>query len=124
VMLRYVADDANSGSIVEAAIDDIEILDIESNVSVQDLRVNISAGIYPNPANSIVSLDFHLSSSVNGSLEIIGSLGQVVYSQNAQWSAGSNHISIDTRNFANGIYRVLLRSEGIQTILPLSVLHD
>ncbi|HNS13538.1 MAG TPA: T9SS type A sorting domain-containing protein [Bacteroidia bacterium] len=123
VMMRFVADDANNGSIVELAVDDIEILDIESNVSVGDLSNEIVAGLYPNPAGSLVSLDFISNSAMEGSIEVIGALGQLVYSQSAKWLKGKNQISIDTQNFSNGIYHVVIRSESTRTILPLSVLH-
>jgi len=124
IMLRFVAEDANAGSIVEAAIDDIEILDVASQVSVAEIVKVNSVKLYPNPANSEVSIEFNSSMTGTGSVEIINALGQIVYSDEIKWNSGLNHRVVDTKSFANGIYRILLKAESNTSVLPLSVMHD
>lgn len=124
VMLRFVAEDANAGSIVEAAIDDIQLLDVDQNVSVLEVNGHISAKLYPNPGRTELSLDFQSGSTTAGKLELINSIGQVVYSQEDMWVQGVNNLKVDIRNYSNGIYRVVLKSDKNSVILPVSILRD
>ncbi len=124
VMLRFVAEDATPGSIIEAAIDDIEILDVATNVSVEEIDITIPVRLYPNPAHSEVSLDFQSNTNTKGELKIINSIGQVVYQESGMWTKGINQIHIDTKHFANGVYRILLSSDNKSANVSLSILRD
>ncbi len=124
IMLRFVADDANSGSLVEAAVDDIEILDVDLHVSVNELDRSISLAIYPNPASTQLNFEFQSPASMHGSLEIFNSLGQVIYSDLSSWTNGLNRRSIDVSNLANGIYNLVLRNENGAEAKVVSILHD
>lgn len=124
IMLRFVADDAGNGSIVEAAVDDIEILDIVNQVSVNEITKVNSVKLYPNPANSEFSIAFNSSYTGSGNLEIVNAIGQIVYSENIKWLTGMNRHMVDAGSIANGVYRVLLRAETNTFVLPLSILRD
>ena len=87
-----------NGSIVEAAVDDIEILDVVNQVSVDEITKVNSVKLYPNPANSEFSLEFNSPYNGNGSLEIVSAIGQVVYSENIKWLAGMNRQLVDAKS--------------------------
>ncbi len=57
--------------------------------------------IYPNPAQDNIHVSFAENSKSAVQIEIVDSLGQIVYSQEYPTS---NLVSIDTKNFAKGIY--------------------
>lgn len=57
--------------------------------------------IYPNPAQDNIHLSFEESSKSAVQIEIVDGLGQIVFSQTYPTS---DLISIDTQNFAKGIY--------------------
>lgn len=67
--------------------------------------------IYPNPANDVLNVEINLSTSSGSSsvakLEIINSLGQVVY----QSAITNQHSSINIKQLSNGFYQLKL-SEG------------
>lgn len=73
----------------------------ESDESKENMR------IYPNPATEVLNIDF-LSEPVDGALTIYNSLGQVVKTIS---NIRSNSVSIETADFANGMYFVVFRSE-------------
>lgn len=61
-------------------------------------EVTDGISIYPNPANSIINI----VNAENANVEIVNALGQVVYAKENV----SGEISIDVRNFTNGMYFV------------------
>ncbi len=52
VTIRFVAEDANAGSLVEAAVDEVEFYDLSTSVSVPEISDLVSMTIYPNPAGN------------------------------------------------------------------------
>jgi hypothetical protein len=123
ISLRFVADDDGSGSIIEAAIDDVEFLDVLSNVSVNDIPDNIKLSLYPNPAGAEVTLSFVALSAEKGSLEVFNSIGQSVLAMPVELSKGRNVSVIPTAGLADGIYRLVLRTGSSASVIQLAVLN-
>ncbi len=124
VSLRFVADDDGSGSIIEGAVDDVEFLDVLSGVSVNDLPDNLSMTLYPNPAAAQVSLSVEASAPEKGSLEVYNSIGQMVLSLPVEISKGSNREVISTAGLADGIYRLVLRTDASAAVIQLAVMKS
>ncbi len=103
--LRFVAIDTTvtgffGGSLVEAAIDDIELYDTKfpTKVTKQDYVVS---QIFPNPANNLLS--FRLNNTGHTVVKLINSLGQIVYSKSIALQNNTLY-DIHTDAMANGLY--------------------
>ena len=120
VLLRFVATD-NTGAIVEAGIDDLELLDGPNNsdslaaVAVTAVRSGFELGApYPNPggAQSIFSIPISLPQSGHVLLQIKNILGETIQTPLDAWEPAGNflaHVQFP-RGIAAGVYWAELRS--------------
>ncbi len=106
-----------SGTWVEAAVDDIQILHLGSGLSVQDVS-SLQASLYPNPAASEITV----VTPENGSIQyaIVNAVGQTML-QNEQAVVTNNSLKINTSALANGIYFVKLTMQGKQSVHRLLI---
>jgi hypothetical protein len=63
---------------------------------------NSVSDAYPNPATSMVNIDYNLSNASSASVKIVNLMGSVVKSVNL--STGSNKTSIDVSDLTQGVY--------------------
>ncbi|MBK7762706.1 MAG: T9SS type A sorting domain-containing protein [Bacteroidetes bacterium] len=123
VMLMFTATDSaatsSGGTWVEAAIDDIEILELGSGaaVGVQNIK-SLDATIYPNPAGNEISI----RTSENGKLDytIVNTLGEVVL-QKSNIELAHNSLQVNTSSLANGFYFVKLSLNGNNAVHRLQI---
>lgn len=108
VTLRFVGEDTNPGSVVEVAVDDIEIYskDLGTGIVRHEDFFNIS--VYPNPATTKLIVDLNLKKSENITFDVVNNLGQTVFSTKANFSGGKNSKSLDIQILENGIYYLLI----------------
>lgn len=78
---------------------------LETEVVVNNDETEIS--IYPNPANNILNINFNNNDNAEYKIEIYTILGEVVYSKVLK-NNFTEILSINTTNFANGIYLLKL----------------
>lgn len=121
VTVRFIAEDANAGSLVEALMDDIAVWD-EIPLSLNETGAITVFSVYPNPASDQVNLNIGLSSEDVISLSILNNLGQEVYSFKENMPAGNNLFSIDTEGFADGLYQVKVSGTTGSQIRKLNVI--
>ena len=96
----------NGGSLVEAAIDDLEIWDTkENNISIESEAIN-QLLIYPNPSNGIVNFNY-LNFSSPLIVDVTDQLGRLIYSGLVE---GQNS-NIDLHKFGTGVYYLKFSSE-------------
>jgi hypothetical protein len=69
--------------------------------------------IYPNPAHNTLNLDVNSTDSGILPIEITNLMGQVVLSQQATLSAGSNVLSLNISSLSSGVY--ILKINGDKT---------
>lgn len=120
VQIRFVAEDSlifdqglefDGGSLVEAAIDDLELYDtkasgVKENISVAYINV------YPNPTSSNFNLDFTLMEDQDLNIELFNNMGQVVYTnRSGRLGVGSHRFTVSTDDLADGIYMLQLSSD-------------
>lgn len=90
---------------------------------------NVSAGIegvrlFPNPANQEAYLGFSLKQSSNVQVQVYDELGRMVYNSPAQnMGSGNQQITINTSNFAAGVYNVKLQTENGTVTQRLAVVR-
>ncbi len=91
------------------------------NSAITDMNGLQSFTIFPNPANSIVSLEFVSTIKQAAQLSIIDINGKIIMSQNINASTNKNNITLDLSNYAKGIYLVKLQTNNGQQIQRLTV---
>jgi hypothetical protein len=68
---------------------------------------------YPNPAQDQAILRFNLDQKSSVSAKLTDAMGRVVWTlASGSKVAGAQEVIVDTRNFANGVYSLVLTSEA------------
>lgn len=121
VRLMFVATDSvigtSGGSIVEAAVDDIEIIDVEAAASTNDIN-QLFADLYPNPTQQEINIRFNESGKLNWTLMNI--TGQTIAASNKQVIAYTPN-KIDLSTLSNGVYLIKLELNGKQSIKKITI---
>lgn len=80
-------------------------------VDAIDVEGNGIAAVYPNPANNFATIKFQLAKSAAVDVTVTNVMGQVVYQSDlGMLSSGITRHSMNTENFADGIYNVTLKA--------------
>ena len=79
-----------------------------SLLSINDNNNKLSSTIYPNPSDGIFNVTINNIKNENIKVEVLNSLGQIVFEDNK--NAINNKFYIDIRNFAKGIYQLRITS--------------
>jgi uncharacterized repeat protein (TIGR03803 family) len=80
------------------------LIEVASSIGFEELPEN-NILIYPNPSDGLFSV--RLNGNLIHSLEVVNSIGNVVYSWN---KPGADYIQLDLRGFSSGLYLLILRS--------------
>jgi hypothetical protein len=120
VTLRFVAEDANSGSLIEAAVDDLKLWDALST-GISEAPELGEVNVYPNPAGEEFYVGIQLSEAENVNVSVLNSLGQVVFNQSIEAVPGLNEVTVSTDGFASGMYQVRVISGTSATVKKITV---
>ena len=132
VSIRFIASDSiragqelDGGSLVEAAMDDLEIWElVGSNPDGIDETEIADLNIYPNPTNGAIRVSMNLEAPTSVTVEVLNLLGAVVYSSHeGNLMAGKQELSLDLSAVADGIYQLRLTSNKGQLVRRLEVLR-
>lgn len=85
--------------------------------SVNGFNLNV----FPNPASGIANINVTAPMASKASVTVLNTLGQVVYSSQSDLSAGNNAIAIDVKEFAAGVYNVVVATEKTTVTRKLTV---
>jgi len=87
---------------------------LTGSVGVNDSpEQQLTANLYPNPANDQVSIEYSLTSNQNVDLRLINSMGQQVKTDyNTEGIQGNNTIKLDVADLPDGIYFTQLLIDG------------
>ena len=104
----------SGGSLVEAAVDDLflyeegEVEDTSGQVLTTDLQ--LIAGMFPNPAHDKFTIFF---GNVTGDVDVIiaNTVGEIMLTERIAVATNGSY-SVNTAQFAQGVYSVTLRSAG------------
>jgi hypothetical protein len=102
----YAVDSMSSGSVVEAAFDDFEILDYAAPAGL-DNQFAIAVSTYPNPASSTVTTVF--SKQGSGTLQIFDAIGQLVCTQGF---SSTSEVLTNVAELSSGIYQMRITMDG------------
>lgn len=122
VRLMFIATDsvqgAATGTWVEAAIDDIDILEIGNGpTGIKDIAT-LQSVVYPNPASSSLTILTNEKGKIKYTLT--NSLSQVVLSQTNQVDL-NNKIQIDVQGIPTGFYFLKLEQNGRHSIHKITI---
>ncbi|MFM7054992.1 MAG: T9SS type A sorting domain-containing protein [Bacteroidota bacterium] len=121
VSLRFIAEDANAGSLIEAGVDDLILWDeVSTGIGEQSSVTVFSA--YPNPANDFVQLNIGIVNDMQAKLILTDASGKVVSVLEDQFSAGNNQVELPVRQLAAGLYQVSLFYDGGYKSLKINIL--
>jgi Zn-dependent metalloprotease len=56
IQIRFIGEDANAGSLVEAAVDDVELYAIGNPSAIENLKLDRAISVYPNPTKDKVNI--------------------------------------------------------------------
>ncbi|MFN3342892.1 MAG: T9SS type A sorting domain-containing protein, partial [Flavobacteriales bacterium] len=131
--IRFVASDSlrpgqnlDGGSLVEAAVDDVQIWDNMDPNNVEESGVvdGIQFLLRPNPATDQLLVSFELYESSHVEVVLMDMAGRVIW--NRSFGAVQPGISTQPVNVANvesGVYQVVLRSGGKTLTHKLIIQH-
>ncbi|HXB11963.1 MAG TPA: T9SS type A sorting domain-containing protein, partial [Bacteroidia bacterium] len=98
---------------------------IKNPTGIQVLNNGLSGlTLYPNPGYGVFTLGYSMLESGNIRITIVDELGQVVYNNTEEKSAGRVNEQLNLENLAAGIYSLRLQTnEGI-TVRKLVIIHN
>jgi hypothetical protein len=89
-------------------------------IGIDAVSVLSAVSVYPNPANENVTIVLPASRS-NIHLQILNSVGQVVFSDVIEASNASSVNNVTTSSFAKGIYTIVVKGDRHMTIKKLVI---
>jgi hypothetical protein len=104
-------DSASTGSMLEAAIDDFQILDTEFPTAINNLN-NLQIFVTPNPANTTVTINLPETKEIIN-VQLVDAMGRILMSKN---NITNNNIEMNTSILASGIYFIKIIDNNIRTI--------
>ena len=83
------------------------VLNCNSDIlSLEDDNEKPLVTIYPNPSSDFATVDINPTEKSNVSIEVINSLGQIVFFVQNEMSSGNNKIEIPVEMMSSGVYHV------------------
>jgi hypothetical protein len=77
--------------------------------------------VYPNPATDVLNIEVNASQSSEMSINVFNIMGQKVMEDNVNINAGVNTPTINTADFASGIYFVTVKANGFENTMKFIV---
>ena len=115
MQLRFIAEDIGSGSLVEALIDDLEIVAVGSDLTAIDTPPAARAGLsaHPNPFNPRLTLTMRMPAGGNAQLKVFDARGaEVARLADGAFPAGEHELVWDATRHASGVYFASLQVDG------------
>lgn len=101
-------------------IDNVNMTELSTGVHQMASAIE-KVELFPNPTSNETSLTVSLVNESNVSVSIINNVGQIVFVNSATLSAASNVLNIDTKQFAAGIYNIVISTNNGSVTKKLSV---
>lgn len=95
----------------------LNMADIASNVSVNELNKNLKLNVYPNPAKNILNLAVSADASLGRiSYQVMDIAGRIVSSEATVINSNNEVIPVDISTLQNGVYSIVVKtSKGYNT---------
>ena len=121
--VRFVAEDANAGSLIEALMDEFSLYDGPSTTGISENAGLTMLSAWPVPANDQINITTIAKNRGTYNLQVTDALGKVLFTQPLVLESGKNQYSLPVKNFANGIYFLNLNAGESRKAVRFSVAH-
>ena len=119
ILLKFVATSAYGNNLY---IDNVNLSQLNPVGVFSTPLSNINIEVFPNPTSGDVNLTVNSINNSNYRINLINSLGQVIFEKNFNFSIGINNIQIETKQYPEGIYNVVLESNNIKTTKKITII--
>lgn len=85
------------------------VLSTSSSTSINEIS-NKLLTVYPNPINEYANIEFYADNSSATRIEIINSIGQIVFGENLGFVEGKQVVNLNASNLSSGYYFIHLQS--------------
>jgi hypothetical protein len=102
------------------------IAEVNTEVGINDPHVgdnNLSASVFPNPANDLLNLQISNPSGQKISMQIINQLGRTLWKNDEMPVSGKQSLQVSTTEFESGIYTLMIRSNTGNKAYQLTIQH-
>jgi len=127
IRLKFIASDSirpgqelDGGSLVEGAVDDIELWSAQAPDAISEVNGGGSLSIWPSPAQSLLTVVFQQPLAPDTRIEVLDAMGRVVVPAQA---VQGDKVQLDLGALANGQYFARARWRGGSAQRPFTVLH-
>jgi hypothetical protein len=119
ILLKFVATSAYGNNLY---LDNVNLSQLNPVGVFSTPLSNINIEVFPNPTSGDVNLTVNSINNSNYRINLINSLGQVIFEKNFNFSIGINNIQIDTKQYPQGIYNVVLESNSLKTTKKITLI--
>lgn len=92
-------------------------------VGMEENILDSGFSVFPNPSNGLVNLQFELPSASNVTFVVTNMLGERVMEQSSSASVGSQQVTLDMSELAEGSYFVSLQADGLVATRKVTLSH-
>ncbi len=108
VLVKFKAINDNGNNLF---IDNINLSQALPTTSKELDQEEMRVSLFPNPAAEHATLEIISEEAAPATIKIINASGQTLFTQRSELKPGLNAVRMDTKEFANGIYLVIIGSE-------------
>lgn len=130
VMLRFLASDSlrpgtylDGGSLVEAAVDDIQLWDVEPVAGIEARDPSIVIGLYPQPADDVLNILLDGPQAGAVQLDVVDLAGRTIMQRRASFAGQRAPLRLDIAQLKPGSYILRMRWQGGGADRPFSVMR-
>ncbi len=89
---------------------------------ISEASISNEITLFPNPANNNVTINFNAGNGNTTNLEILNTVGEVVYSEFLGSVNGAQTIVLDVAELSSGLYFVSVSNDEFKTTQELSII--
>ena len=118
VLVKFVVTNDNGNNLY---IDNVNLNQTQPVGLIKETKLSNQVSIFPNPTSGNATLKVFSLSSGKSKLILINTMGQIVSSKTIDLFSGNNNLLIDTKEFSNGIYSVVLETATETVVKKISI---
>ena len=118
VLVKFVVTNDNGNNLY---IDNVNLNQTQPVGLIKETKLSNQVSIFPNPTSGNATLRVFSMTSGKSKLILINTMGQIVSSKTIDLFSGNNNILIDTKEFSNGIYSVVLETATETVVKKISI---
>ena len=118
VLVKFVVTNDNGNNLY---IDNVNLNQTQPVGLIKETKLSNQVSIFPNPTSGNATLRVFSMTSGKSKLILINTMGQIVSSKTIDLFSGNNNLLIDTKEFSNGIYSVVLETATETVVKKISI---